>query len=82
MDKPYELTRQNGAAVGAVRAVREAWGLEDKDDPVAWLPQYAYGVSFDYQTDVPGCVGPLCLLQGAGAPETRPMAFIRDDKGT
>lgn len=36
-------------------------GLEDEEDPAAWLAEYAYGVRFDYQTDGPGYVGPLYL---------------------
>lgn len=61
----------------AVRAVQEGFGLEDEGDPAAWLAEYTYGVRFDYQTDGPGYVGPLYLLQGAGSPETRPMAVTR-----
>lgn len=46
-----------------------------------WLADYAYGVRFDFQTDGPGYVGPLYLLQGTGTLETRPMAFIRNREG-
>lgn len=60
-------------------AVQEGFGLEDEEDPAAWLAEYAYGVRFEYQTDGPGYVGPLYLLQGAGSPERRPMAFIWAD---
>lgn len=78
MNKPYELTAQEWAEVAAVREVVE--GFEDEPDPAVWLAEYAYGVRFDYQTDGPRYVGPLYLLQGAGAPETRPMAFVRTDR--
>jgi len=81
MNKPYELTAQEWKEMAAVRAVQEGFGLEDEEDPAAWLAQYAYGVRFDYQTDGPGYVGPLYLLQGAGSPETRPMAFVQTGKG-
>jgi len=81
MNKPYELTAQEWEEVAAVRAVQEGFGLEDEEDPAAWLAEYAYGVRFEYQTDGPGYVGPLYLLQGAGSPETRPMAFVRGDGG-
>lgn len=81
MNKPYELTAGEWAEVAAVRAVREGFGLEEEDGPATWLPKFAYGVRFDYQTDGPGYVGPLYLLQGAGSPDTRPMAFIRTEGG-
>ena len=54
-----------------MRAVQEGFGLEDEEDPAAWLAEYAYGVRFECQTDGPGYVGPLYLLRGAGSPETR-----------
>lgn len=79
MNKPYEITAQEWEEVAAVRAVQESFGLEDEEDPAAWLAENAFGVRFDYQTDGPGYVGPLYLLQGAGSPETRPMAFVRTD---
>ena len=79
MNKPYELTTQEWAEIAAVRTVQEGFGLEDEEDPAAWLAEHAYGVRFDYQTDGPGYVGPLYLLQCSGAPETSPMAFIRTD---
>lgn len=81
MKKPNELTAQDWAALAAVDAVVEAWGLEDADDPAKWLSEEAYGVRFDYQTDGPGYVGPLYLLQGAGAPETAPMTLIEGEHG-
>jgi len=81
MNKPYGLTAQEWAEVAAVREVVEGFGLEDEENPAAWLAEYAYGVRFDYQTDGPGYVGPLYLLQGAGAQENGPMAFVRDHEG-
>lgn len=81
MNKPYELTAEEWAELAAMKEVLEAWGLEDDEDPAALLSEWVYGVRFDYQTDGPGYVGPLYLLQGAGAPETRPMAFVRTDGG-
>lgn len=81
MNKPYELTALEWAEVAAVRAVQEGFGLEDEEDPAAWLMENAFGVRFDYQTDSPGYVGSLYLLQGAGSPETRPMTFVRTDTG-
>lgn len=81
MNKPYELTALEWEAVAAVRAVQESFGLENEDSPAAWLVEYAYGVRFDFQTEGPGYVGPLYLLQGAGSPETGPMTFIRNGAG-
>lgn len=81
MNKPYELTAKEWAELAAMKAVLEAWGIEDEEDPAAWLPDWAYGVRFDYQTDGPGYLGPLYLLQGAGSPETSPMAFVRNGEG-
>lgn len=79
MNKPYELTAEEWAELAALKEVLEAWGLEDDEDPAALLSKWVYGVRFDYQIDGPGYVGPLYLLQGAGAPETSPMAFVRID---
>lgn len=81
MNKPYELSAREWAEIADLREVEDAWGLEDEKDPGKWLSEEAYGVRFDYQTDSPGYVGPLYLLQGAGAPETSPMTFIRTETG-
>lgn len=81
MNKPNELTAQEWEDVAAVRAVQEGFGLEDEDDPAGWLSEQAYGVRFDYQTDSPGYVGPLFLIQGAGSPDNRPLTFIRNANG-
>jgi len=61
-----------------VRRAQEAGRLEDETDPTAWMAQNVYGVRFGYQTDCPGSAGPLYLLQGAGVPETAPMALVGD----
>ena len=79
MNKPYELTAEEWAELAAMKAVLEGWGLEDEEDPAAWLAEWTYGVRFEYQTDGPDYVGPLYLLQVAGAPEISPMAFVRTD---
>ena len=81
MNKPYELTDQEWEEVATVRDVQEGLGLEDEADPAAWLKEYTYGVRFEYQTDGPGYVGPLYLLQGAGAPENSPIAMVRVEGG-
>lgn len=81
MNKPYELTHQEWKELAGLRAVQESFGLEDEEDPAAWLPRYAYGVRFDYQTDCPGYVGPLYLLMGAGAPEISPLILVRSNEG-
>tara|TARA_R110002051_G_scaffold134853_4_gene207807 strand:- start:1197 stop:1463 length:267 start_codon:yes stop_codon:yes gene_type:complete len=79
MNKPYELTALEWGEIATVQEVVESFGLENEEYPAGWLADYAYGVRFDYQTDGPGYVGPLYLLQSSGAPETSPMAFIRFD---
>lgn len=81
MNKPHELTLQEWKEVANLRAIQESFGLEDEEDLTAWLPRYAYGVRFDYQTDCPGYVGPLYLLKGAGAPEISPLILIRTSEG-
>jgi hypothetical protein len=83
MKKPYELTAQDWEAVAAVRAVVEAWGLDDDEEGVrgTLLADLVYGVRFDYVTDGPGWAGSLYLLQGAGAPEIPPMSLVETEAG-
>lgn len=81
MNKPYELSAQEWVALAAVQEVIEAWALDEVPFPAACLMTEAYGVRFEYQCDGPGYVGPLYLLQGAGAPETAPIAIIETEDG-
>lgn len=57
MNKPYELTAQEWEEVAAVRAVQGGFGLEDEEDPAAWLAEYAYRVRFDIKLTVRGMWG-------------------------
>ena len=50
MNKPYEPTAQEREEVAAVRVVQEGFGLEDEEDPAAWLMEYPYG-AMSAQTD-------------------------------
>lgn len=81
MNTPHSLIAQEWAEVASLFVVLQNFGLEDEPDPAGWLAKYAYGVRFDYQTDCPGYVGPLYLLQGGGSPDAGPMAFVRDETG-
>lgn len=81
MNNPNELTPQEWAEVAGVGSVFEAFGLEDEIDPATWMATNAYGVRFDFQSDGPGYMGPLYLIQGAGAPDDRPTTLIRGAAG-
>ena len=79
--KTYELTDQEWEAMAGVPEVYEGFELEDEAEPAKWLKENTYAVRFEHEAGGLGYVGPLYLLQGAGAPEIPPITMVRKNGG-
>ena len=57
-NKPHELTDQEWQTIAVEREVRERFGLDEEDDAIAWLKEYAYAVRFGFQSRAQGIADP------------------------
>lgn len=77
---PQKITEAEWKEITEVRAVREAWALEDDHDPLVFA-SLVYGVKFNFMSGSPGYVGDLYILQGDALTEIAPMVLRRDKDG-
>jgi len=75
LNKPIEITLPEWKEIMAIRAVKEAWGLEN-ETPEEFASQ-VYGVKFRFQSGSPGYVGDLYIVQGDTLTGDPPWVFIR-----
>jgi hypothetical protein len=77
MNKPIEISLPEWKEIVGIKAVKEAWGLENVT--AEEFASQVYGVKFHFQSGSPGYVGDLYIIQGDALTGYPPMAFIRRD---
>ncbi len=78
MNRPYEISEKEWREILSVRAIRDAWGLDD-NATVKELQEMVYGVRFDFASLGPGYCGDLYLLCGDVIAE--PFTLVRTKRG-
>jgi hypothetical protein len=79
-NRPQIITDAEWKELTALPAVREAWGLEDDQDPLEFA-SIVYGAKFEFFSSGPGYVGDIYILQGDSLTEVAPMVLRRDREG-
>jgi hypothetical protein len=75
MNKPHELSMSEWKEIMAMPAVREAWGIGERETPEQFAAM-VYGMKFRFSPGMaPGYLGDLYILQGDALGE--PMSLIR-----
>ena len=78
---PHPLSLDEWRQIIALPAVREAWGLQDDEDPSDFATS-VYGVTFNFVSGSPGYFGDLYILQGDALTGDPPMVLRRAADGT
>jgi len=79
--KPHSLSQEEWRQIVRLPAVREAWGLEDDEDPDDFAAR-VYAAKFDFSSGGPGYVGDLYIFQGDALTGYPPMVLRRAADGT
>jgi hypothetical protein len=79
-NRPQTITEAEWKEIVALRAVREAWGLDDDPDPLEFA-SCVYGARFDFMSGGPGYVGDIYTIQGDALTEVPPTVLRRDREG-
>ena len=79
-NRPQTITEVEWIEIAGLRAVREAWDLEDDADP-AEFASTVYGARFKFVSGGPGYIGDIYILQGDALAEVPPMVLRRDREG-
>lgn len=77
---PNKLSENDWKEIVSLRAVRDAWGIDDEESPEEFASK-VYAAKFDFMSGGPGYVGDLYILQGDNLTEVPPMILRRDKNG-
>ena len=75
VNKPLEISLPEWKEIMGIKAVKEAWGLEN-ETPEEFASQ-VYGVKFRFQSGSPGYVGDLYIVQADTLSGDPPWVFTR-----
>jgi hypothetical protein len=78
---PHPLSPEDWRQIVTIPAIREAWGLEDDENPSDFAAR-VYAAKFNFSSGGPGYVGELYILQGDALTDHPPIVLRREDDDT